>query len=200
MVANKPRKLQRRRSRNNEAVVRNIKLYVPKRLAELCFLTKKLLQNRIVMISEEITTQSAAATCALLLLLDAENKQQDISLYISSSGGEINAGLAIYDTMQLVKSDVATICVGQTASTASMLLAGGASGKRYCTANSTVMVHQLSSSMSGQVSDLELYAANVIKLKGLISRIYMKHCNKSVDEVNRTLDRDCFMRPQMALK
>ncbi|XXN13657.1 MAG: ATP-dependent Clp protease proteolytic subunit [Candidatus Hodgkinia cicadicola] len=171
-----------------------------KRLAEFCFITKKLLQSRIVMISEEITTQSAAITCGLLLLLDAENKQQDISMYISSPGGEINAGLAIYDTMQLIKPDVVTICVGQTASTASMLLASGTRGKRYCTANSTVMVHQLSSSMSGQVSDLESYATNVIKLKGLIARIYMKHCNKSHDEVNKTLDRDCFMQAQTALK
>ncbi|AUI38892.1 ATP-dependent Clp protease proteolytic subunit precursor [Candidatus Hodgkinia cicadicola] len=171
-----------------------------KRLAELSFLTKKLLQSRIIIISEEITTQSAATTCGLLLLLDAENKHEDISMYIISPGGEINAGLAIYDTMQLIKSDVATICVGQTASTASMLLASGARGKRYCTANSTVMVHQLSSSMSGQVSDLEAYAANVIKLKSLITRIYMKHCNKSHDEVDKTLDRDCFMQPQTALK
>lgn len=173
---------------------------MPKHLAELCFVSKKLLQSRIIIISEEITAQTAAATCGLLLLLDAENKQEDISMYIISPGGEINAGLAIYDTMQLIKSDVATICVGQTASTASMLLASGARGKRYCTANSTVMVHQLSSSMSGQVSDLESYTTNVIKLKALITRIYMKHCNKSHDEVNRTLDRDCFMQPQMALK
>ncbi|AHL30938.1 MAG: ATP-dependent Clp protease proteolytic subunit [Candidatus Hodgkinia cicadicola] len=171
-----------------------------RRLTGFCFLTKKLLQSRIIMISEEITTQSAAATCALLLLLAAENRQEDISVYISSPGGEVNAGLAIYDTMQLVKPDVATICVGQTASTASMLLASGARGKRCCTANSTIMVHQLSSSISGQVSDLESYTANVIKLKSLITRIYMKHCNKSYDEVSRTLDRDCFMHPQTALK
>ncbi|AIC63905.1 ATP-dependent Clp protease proteolytic subunit precursor [Candidatus Hodgkinia cicadicola] len=171
-----------------------------KRLAKLCFVTKKLLQSRIIMVSEEITTQSAAITCGLLLLLDAENKQEDISMYLSSPGGEINAGLAIYDTMQLIKPDVVTICVGQTASTASMLLASGTRGKRHCTANSTVMVHQLSSSMSGQASDLESYIANVIKLKSLITRIYMKHCNKSHNEVNKTLDRDCFMQPQMALK
>ncbi|XXM93349.1 MAG: ATP-dependent Clp protease proteolytic subunit [Candidatus Hodgkinia cicadicola] len=169
-------------------------------LAEQEFFTRTLLKSRIIMLSGEITTQTAVITCGLLLMLDAENKNRDISMYISSAGGEVSAGLAIYDTMQLIKPDVATVCVGQAASTASMLLASGAKGKRYCTPNSTVMVHQLSSSICGQVSDLESYTVSMIKLKDSITRIYMKHCNRSYAEVTKTLDRDCFMCAKAALE
>ncbi|WGS83511.1 MAG: ATP-dependent Clp protease proteolytic subunit [Candidatus Hodgkinia cicadicola] len=158
------------------------------------------MESRIILLTDEITAQAAAAACALLLVLEAEAPEKHILMYINSPGGDVSAGLAIYDTMQLIKPNVATLCVGQALSTASLLLAGGAKGRRYCTPNSSVMTHQLSGSACGQASDMKIHVLNMIEQEKTITRIYMKHCSKTCTEVEKALDRDCFMTPSQALK
>ncbi|XXN19778.1 MAG: ATP-dependent Clp protease proteolytic subunit [Candidatus Hodgkinia cicadicola] len=168
-------------------------------LNNLDFLASTLLKNRIIMISEEITNQSAATVCASLLLLESENAEADITIIINSPGGEVYAGLSIYDTMQLVKPDICTVCLGNAASISSLLLAAGARGKRYCTPNSTILMHQLIAGTNGQVSELKSYTNSVLQLRDLTTRIYMKHCKKSYHEVTEAINAGLFMSSQMAL-
>ncbi len=123
------------------------------------------MESRIILLTDEITTRAAAEACALLLVLEAEAPEKHISMYINSPGGDVSAGLAIYDTMQLIKPNVATLCIGQALSTASLVLAGGAKGRRYCTPNSSVMTHQLSGSACGQASDMKINVLNMIEQK-----------------------------------
>ncbi|XXN13822.1 MAG: ATP-dependent Clp protease proteolytic subunit [Candidatus Hodgkinia cicadicola] len=200
MIVNKYRRENWRYARSSKADIRSSQLSMLECLPEQEFFTRRLMLDRVIMLSGEITTQTATAACSLLLILDAESGEEDICVYINSPGGEVNAGLAIYDTMQLIRPDVKTVCLGQAASTASILLAGGAKGKRYCTPNSIMMVHQLSSDIHGQVSDLQSHTKNMLTLKELVTKIYAKHCNKSYDEVARTTDRDYFMCAEAALK
>ncbi|ATY93482.1 ATP-dependent Clp protease proteolytic subunit precursor [Candidatus Hodgkinia cicadicola] len=163
------------------------------------FLANALLQSRIITITEEITAQVATIVCASLFFLESEDAINDITLIINSPGGEVYAGLSIYDTMQLIKPDVATVCIGTAASVASMLLAAGARGKRHCTLNSTIVIHQLTGGVNGQTSDLEVQTASILKLNDLTANIYAKHCKKPRAIITRAIEIGRFMTAEMAL-
>ena len=139
-----------------------------------------------------------ALIAAQLLFLEAENPSKDISFYINSPGGAVTAGLAIYDTMQYIRCDVSTVCIGQAASMGSLLLSAGAPGKRYALPNARVMVHQPSGGFHGQASDIEIHAREILALRGRLNEIYVKHCGQSLEKVEEALDRDRFMSPEEA--
>ena len=158
----------------------------------------RLLKERIVFVVGPINDNVASLVTAQLLFLESENPKKEISLYINSPGGLVTAGLGIYDTMQYVKPDVSTLCIGQAASMGSFLLAAGAKGKRFSLPNSRIMVHQPSAGYQGQATDIEIHANEVLSLKKRLNEIYSKHTNKSVDQIKTALERDNFMTPDSA--
>ena len=158
----------------------------------------RLLKERIIFLTGQINDNVASLVTAQLLFLEAEDPKKEIYLYINSPGGLVTAGLGIYDTMQYVKPDISTLCIGQAASMGSFLLAAGTKGKRFSLPNSRVMVHQPSAGFQGQVTDIEIHANEVSSLKKRLNEIYSKHTGKSVDEVKSALERDNFMTADVA--
>jgi len=158
----------------------------------------RLLKERIVFVVGPINDSVASLVTAQLLFLESENPKKEISLYINSPGGLVTAGLGIYDTMQYIKPDVSTLCIGQAASMGSFLLAAGTKGKRFSLPNSRIMVHQPSAGYQGQATDIEIHAKEVLSLKKRLNEIYSKHTNKSVDQIKDALERDNFMTPDSA--
>ena len=158
----------------------------------------RLLKERVVFVVGPINDNVASLVTAQLLFLESENPKKDISLYINSPGGLVTSGLGIYDTMQYIKPDVTTLCIGQAASMGSFLLAAGAKGKRFSLPNSRIMVHQPSAGYQGQATDIEIHAKEVLSLKKRLNEIYSKHTSKSVDEIKSALERDNFMTPDAA--
>ena len=158
----------------------------------------RLLKERIIFLVGPINDNVASLVTAQLLFLESEDPKKEINLYINSPGGLVTAGLGIYDTMQYIKPDVSTLCIGQAASMGSLLLAAGKKGKRFSLPNSRVMVHQPSAGFQGQATDIEIHANEVLTLKKRLNEIYSKHTGKSVDEVKKALERDNFMSPEVA--
>ncbi len=158
----------------------------------------RLLKERIVFVVGPINDNVASLVTAQLLFLESEDPKKEISLYINSPGGLVTAGLGIYDTMQYIKPDVSTLCIGQAASMGSFLLGAGTKGKRFSLPNSRIMVHQPSAGFQGQATDIEIHAKEVLSLKKRLNEIYSKHTNKSVDEIKSALERDNFMTPDNA--
>ncbi len=160
----------------------------------------RLLKERVVFIVGPVEDQMANLVVAQLLFLESENPDKDIHLYINSPGGSVTAGLSIYDTMQFIKSDVSTICVGQAASMGALLLAGGTKGKRFALPHSRVMVHQPSAGYQGQVTDISIHANEVLEMKRRLNEIMSKHTGQSVETVERDLERDNFMSADAAVE
>ena len=158
----------------------------------------RLLKERIVFVVGQITDNVASLTTAQLLFLESENPKKEIYLYINSPGGLVTAGLGIYDTMQYIKPDVSTLCIGQACSMGSFLLTAGAKGKRFSLPNSRIMVHQPSAGFQGQATDIEIHANEVLSLKKRLNEIYSKHTGQSVDEIKLALERDNFMTAENA--
>ena len=158
----------------------------------------RLLKERIVFLVGPINDSAASLVTAQLLFLESEYPKKDIYLYINSPGGLVTAGLGIYDTMQYIKPDVSTLCIGQAASMGSFLLAAGTKGKRFSLPNSRIMVHQPSAGFQGQATDIEIHANEVLALKKRLNEIYSHHTNKSVAEIKGSLERDNFMTPENA--
>ena len=158
----------------------------------------RLLKERIVFIVGPINDTVASLVTAQLLFLESENPKKEISLYINTPGGLVTAGLGIYDTMQYIKPEVSTLCIGQAASMGSFLLAAGSKGKRFSLPNSRIMVHQPSAGYQGQATDIEIHANEVLSLKKRLNEIYSKHTGKSVEEIKSALERDNFMTPDVA--
>ncbi|RRN63219.1 ATP-dependent Clp protease proteolytic subunit [Caulobacter sp. 602-1] len=153
----------------------------------------RLLKERIIFLTGPVEDVMASLICSQLLFLESENPKKEIAMYINSPGGVVTSGLAIYDTMQYIKSPVSTVCMGMAASMGSLLLAAGAAGQRIALPNARIMVHQPSGGFRGQASDIERHAEDIIKTKRRLNEIYVKHCGRSYEEVERTLDRDHFM-------
>lgn len=160
----------------------------------------RLLKDRIIFLGEPIDDHVANIVIAQFLFLDAENKDQDIKFYINSPGGSVSAGLAIYDTMQYIKSDVSTICVGLAASMASVLLAAGKKGKRFALPNSEIMIHQVMGGAEGQASDIKIRAEHILKIKDNMNKILALHTGQKVATVEHDSDRDNFMTAEEAKK
>ena len=158
----------------------------------------RLLKERIIFLVGPINDNVASLITAQLLFLESEDPKKEINLYINSPGGLVTAGLGIYDTMQYIKPDVSTLCIGQAASMGSFLLAAGKKGKRFSLPNSRIMVHQPSAGFQGQATDIEIHAKEVLALKKRLNEIYSKHTGKSVDDVKKALERDNFMNPEVA--
>ena len=158
----------------------------------------RLLKERIIFLTGQINDNVASLVTAQLLFLEAEDPKKEINLYINSPGGLVTAGLGIYDTMQYVKPDISTLCIGQAASMGSFLLAAGTKGKRFSLPNSRIMVHQPSAGFQGQATDIEIHANEVLSLKKRLNEIYSKHTGKSVEEIKIALERDNFMTPDLA--
>ena len=158
----------------------------------------RLLKERIVFVVGPINDNVASVVTAQLLYLESENSKKDIYLYINSPGGLVTAGLGIYDTMQYIKPDVSTLCIGQAASMGSFLLSAGQKGKRFSLPNSRIMVHQPSAGFQGQATDIEIHANEVLSLKKRLNEIYSKNTGKSLDDIKKSLERDNFMSPKNA--
>jgi len=158
----------------------------------------RLLKERIVFVVGPINDSVASVVTAQLLYLESENSKKDIYLYINSPGGLVTAGLGIYDTMQYIKPDVSTLCIGQAASMGSFLLTAGQKGKRFSLPNSRIMVHQPSAGFQGQATDIEIHANEVLSLKKRLNEIYSKNTGRSVDDIKKSLERDNFMTPKDA--
>ena len=158
----------------------------------------RLLKERIIFLTGPIDDNIASLICAQILFLESENPKKEISLYINSPGGLVTAGLGIYDTMQYIKPDVSTLCIGQAASMGSFLLAAGQKGKRFSLPNSRIMVHQPSAGFQGQATDIEIHANEVLSLKKRLNQIYSKHTGKSENEIKAALERDNFMTSENA--
>lgn len=159
----------------------------------------RLLKDRIIFLGEAIDDHISSLVIAQLLFLEAEDPDKDIFLYINSPGGIVTSGLAIYDTMQYIKPDVATICIGQAASMGSLLLAAGAHGKRSTLPNSRIMIHQPSAGFQGQATDIMIHAQEILKIKKRLNEIYCAHTGQTVEKIEQDLERDYFMSSQEAL-
>jgi ATP-dependent Clp protease protease subunit len=160
----------------------------------------RLLKERVVFIVGPVEDYMANLVVAQLLFLESENPEKDVALYINSPGGSVSAGLAIYDTMQFIKPDISTICVGQAASMGAVLLAGGEKGKRYALPHSRIMIHQPSAGFQGQASDIDIHAREVLETKERINHILSKHTGQSVERIKQDSDRDNFMGGEIAVK
>ncbi len=158
----------------------------------------RLLKERIIFLTGQINDNVASLITAQLLFLEAEDPKKEIYLYINSPGGLVTAGLGIYDTMQYIKPEISTLCIGQAASMGSFLLAAGTKGKRFSLPNSRIMVHQPSAGFQGQATDIEIHANEVLSLKKRLNEIYSKHTGKTVDEIKSALERDNFMTADVA--
>lgn len=153
----------------------------------------RLLKERIIFLSGPVDDNVATLITAQLLYLEAENPEKDISIYINSPGGIVSSGLAVYDTMQYIRPDVSTLCIGQAASMGSLLLAAGAAGKRYCLPNARIMVHQPSAGFSGQATDIEIHAREILDMKSRLNDVYVKHTGQDLKTIEKAMDRDNFM-------
>src|SRR3954463_3764565 len=160
----------------------------------------RLLKDRVVFVVGPIDDYMANLIVAQLLFLESENPEKDVHLYINSPGGIVTAGLSIYDTMQFIKPDVSTICLGQAASMGSLLLAGGTKGKRYCLPHSRIMIHQPSGGFQGQASDIDIHAREELKLRVRLNEILAKHTGQTVERIERDSDRDNFMDADAAVE
>ncbi len=160
----------------------------------------RLLKDRIVFVGSMINDAVADTVIAQLLFLESENPEKDIYIYVNSPGGNVTSGLAIYDTIQYVKPDVATMCIGQAASMGALLLAAGAKGKRYCLPNSRVMIHQVLGGVEGQASDIEIHAREILRIREDINKILAKHTNQPIDKIRVDTERDFFLKPEDALE
>ncbi|WP_022653711.1 ATP-dependent Clp endopeptidase proteolytic subunit ClpP [Aquaspirillum serpens] len=158
----------------------------------------RLLKERIVFMVGPVTDDSANLVVAQLLFLESENPDKDIYLYINSPGGSVTAGLSIYDTMNFIKPDVSTLCIGQAASMGAFLLSAGAKGKRFALPNSRVMIHQPLGGFSGQASDFEIHAREILSLKRKLNELMAQHCDRAVEDLERDTDRDNFMTAEAA--
>ena len=160
----------------------------------------RLLKDRVVFIVGAIDDYMANVVVAQLLFLESENPDKDVHLYINSPGGIVTAGLSIYDTMQFIKPDVSTICVGQAASMGSLLLTGGTKGKRYCLPHSRIMIHQPSGGFQGQASDIDIHAREILKIRERLNKIMAKHTGQTVERIERDMERDHFMEAEAAVE
>jgi len=160
----------------------------------------RLLKERVVFLVGPVTEVTANVIVAQLLFLESDNPDKDISFYINSPVGSVSAGLAIYDTMQFIKPDVSTLCVGQAASMGSLLLAAGSKGKRFCLPNSRVMIHQPMGGFQGQASDIEIHAKEILFLKGRLNEILAKHSGQKIETIEKDTDRDNFLSADQAVK
>ena len=160
----------------------------------------RLLNDRIIILSEEVNNTTASLVIAQMLFLEGQDPEKDISFYINSPGGSVYAGLGIFDTMQFIKPDVQTICVGMAASMGAFLLAAGAKGKRYSLPNSRIMIHQPSGGSRGMASDIQIQAQEIQSLKGLLNGVLSERTGRTIEEVTRDTDRDNYMSPEEALK
>ena len=158
----------------------------------------RLLKERIIFLTGAVYDQVAAVICAQLLFLESDNPSKDISFYINSPGGVVSAGLAIYDTMQYIRSPVSTLCIGQAASMGSLLLCAGAAGKRYATPNARVMVHQPSGGAQGQATDIEIQAKEILTLRKRLNEIYVRHTGQELSAIEHKLERDSYMSAEEA--
>lgn len=159
----------------------------------------RLLKERIVFLSGQVEDSMSTLIVAQLLFLEAENPEKDIYMYINSPGGVVTAGMAIYDTMQYIKPDVATLCIGQACSMGSLLLTAGAPKKRFILPHARVMLHQPSGGYRGQATDIEIHAKEILKIKDTLNKIYVKHTSQSYEKIQSTLERDYFISAQEAL-
>lgn len=160
----------------------------------------RLLKDRVIFLGGPIDDHVANLIVAQLLFLESENPDKDISIYINSPGGVVTAGLAIYDTMQFIKPDVSTMCIGQAASMGALLLAGGASGKRYCLPHSRMMIHQPLGGFQGQASDIDIHAREILAVRERLNKILAKHTGQSMETIQNDTDRDNFMGGQQAVE
>lgn len=158
----------------------------------------RLLKERIIFLTGQVHDGVASLICAQLLFLESENPTKDIAIYINSPGGVVTSGLAMYDTMQYIRPDVSTLCIGQAASMGSLLLAAGAKGKRFCLPHSRVMVHQPSGGAQGQATDIEIQAREILSIRARLNRIYADHTGQPIEEIEKTLERDRFMSAEEA--
>lgn len=158
----------------------------------------RLLKERIIFLTGEVNDHVSSLICAQLLFLESENPKKDISFYINSPGGVVTAGLAMYDTMQYIKPDVSTVCIGQAASAGSLLLMGGAAGKRYSLPNSRIMVHQPSGGARGQATDIEIQAKEILRLRTMLNDLYVQHTGQKLTDIEKAMERDTFMGPDEA--
>ncbi len=158
----------------------------------------RLLKERVIFVVGPIEDYSANLIVAQLLFLESENPEKDINVYINSPGGSVTAGMAIYDTMQFVKPDVSTMCIGQAASMGALLLAAGAAGKRYCLPHSRVMIHQPLGGFQGQASDIDIHAREILKIKDTLNRILQHHTGQDLETIQNDTDRDKFLSAEQA--
>ena len=158
----------------------------------------RLLKERIIFLTGVVEDDVASLICAQLLYLESENPNKDISLYINSSGGGVTSGLAIYDTMQYIKPDITTVCIGQAASMGSLLLGAGTKKKRYALPHARIMVHQPSGGVQGQASDIQIHANEILTIRKMLNEIYVNHTGQNIKKIEEYLDRDSFMGPEEA--
>ncbi len=161
-------------------------------------LPSRMLQERIIFVIGPVEDHMASSICMQLLFLEAQNPKKEIAMYINSPGGVVTSGMAIYDTMQFIRCPIATLCIGQAASMGSLLLAAGDKGMRYALPNARIMVHQPSGGFSGQASDIERHAEDIIKMKRRLNEVYVKHTGQTYEKIEQTLDRDYFMTSEQA--
>lgn len=160
----------------------------------------RLLKDRVIFIGTPIDDSIANLVIAQLLFLESENPKKDVFIYINSPGGSVSAGLAVYDTIQYIKCDVTTICVGMAASMAAVLLAGGAKGKRFALPHSRILIHQVMGGTQGQATDIDIQAKEILKMKAMLNEILAGHTGQSIDKIERDTDRDYYMSPEEAKK
>ena len=158
----------------------------------------RLLKERIIFVVGPIGDAVASVVCAQLLFLEADNPTKDISMYINSPGGMVTSGLAMYDTMEYIRPEISTVCIGQAASMGSLLLTAGAKGKRYCLPNSKIMIHQPSGGFQGQATDIEIHAKEILLTRSRLNEIYVKHTEQKLSKIEGAMERDNFMTPQEA--
>ena len=159
----------------------------------------RLLKERIIFVVGPIDDAVASVVCAQLLFLEADNPTKDISMYINSPGGIVTSGLAMYDTMEYIRPEISTVCIGQAASMGSLLLTAGAKGKRYSLPNSKIMIHQPSGGFQGQATDIEIHAKEILSTRSRLNAIYVKHTGQKLDKIEKAMERDNFMTPEEAL-
>lgn len=160
----------------------------------------RLLKERIIFLTGGVNDQVASVICAQLLFLESENPRKEISLYINSPGGVVTSGLSIYDTMQYIKPEVSTLCMGQAASMGSLLLAAGAAGKRFALPHSRIMIHQPSGGAQGQATDIEIHAREILRMREDLNLIYVKHTGRKLKDIEKAMERDNFLSPEEAKK
>lgn len=160
----------------------------------------RLLKERIIFIVGPVNDAVSSLVCAQLLFLESENPTKDISLYINSPGGIVTSGLAMYDTMQYIRPEIATVCIGQAASMGSLLLTAGTKGKRFCLPHSRVMIHQPSGGAQGQASDIEIHAREILATRERLNQIYVKHTGQTMKTIEQAMDRDKFLSPEESVK